>query len=530
MEKEKILIVGGGIAGLSAGIHALNAGFDAVIFEKNANVGGCCSAWERHGYTIDNCIHWMAGTKKGTPYYHIWRTVGALSDDVELISRESFYHSEYNGERATLWRDLNRTERELCTISPQDKKEIHRFIEYTRLCETLFSTENDGMLMNSVRSYASLLPRIGALRTVIKYFKLNLKQLSEKFRHPLLQRLIADFSVKEYEAYWLILSYSLFTSGNGDIPKGGSFALAERMKETFLALGGELHLCSPVKKIIVSSSTVPLNEAIILKKGEWELELPPHAEAVLTERGEEIHGDYVICALHHVYTRLLGENPKLGVFKKTVHKIGRHPTYSSFQVAFAADDTMPDVDDTLTFECKPFRTGATVFRRLCVKNYRAYGEHIAPPGKTVIQCSIPQRQNDLRFWEKMAKDKEEYRKNKAETAEIIRMRIEKRFPQYRGKLTVLDTWTPISYIRRNNNHAGAYMRHITTVISKSAMLPLEVHGVENLYLAGHQMRYPGGIPTAALSGKQAVERIQKTKELLHAFDTDILLGKPKKKK
>ena len=34
--KKKIIIIGGGIAGLSAGIYALKAGYDAEIYEKNA--------------------------------------------------------------------------------------------------------------------------------------------------------------------------------------------------------------------------------------------------------------------------------------------------------------------------------------------------------------------------------------------------------------------------------------------------------------------------------------------------------------
>ena len=36
--KKKIIIIGGGIAGLSAGIYALKAGYDAEIYEKNAKV------------------------------------------------------------------------------------------------------------------------------------------------------------------------------------------------------------------------------------------------------------------------------------------------------------------------------------------------------------------------------------------------------------------------------------------------------------------------------------------------------------
>ena len=60
--KEKVIIVGGGIAGLSAGIYALKAGFEAEVYEKNAIPGGECMGWNRKGYHIDNCIHWLTGT------------------------------------------------------------------------------------------------------------------------------------------------------------------------------------------------------------------------------------------------------------------------------------------------------------------------------------------------------------------------------------------------------------------------------------------------------------------------------------
>ena len=57
--KKKIIIIGGGIAGLSAGIYALKAGYDAEIYEKNAKV-------------------------------------------------DSFYTSTYDGQSVTLWNDLSR--------------------------------------------------------------------------------------------------------------------------------------------------------------------------------------------------------------------------------------------------------------------------------------------------------------------------------------------------------------------------------------------------------------------------------------
>ena len=51
---SKIIIIGGGIAGLSAGIYARKAGFETTIYEKNGVPGGNCSGWNRNGYHIDN--------------------------------------------------------------------------------------------------------------------------------------------------------------------------------------------------------------------------------------------------------------------------------------------------------------------------------------------------------------------------------------------------------------------------------------------------------------------------------------------
>lgn len=39
---EKVIVIGGGIAGLSAGIYALLAGFQVEIYEKNRIPGGEC--------------------------------------------------------------------------------------------------------------------------------------------------------------------------------------------------------------------------------------------------------------------------------------------------------------------------------------------------------------------------------------------------------------------------------------------------------------------------------------------------------
>ncbi len=100
--KKKIVIIGGGIGGLSAGIYALRAGYDAAIYEKNHVAGGECMGWDRKGCHIDNCIHWLTGTDSNTSVWQVWNTMGAIDENTPYADTNKFYSSCLNGQEATL--------------------------------------------------------------------------------------------------------------------------------------------------------------------------------------------------------------------------------------------------------------------------------------------------------------------------------------------------------------------------------------------------------------------------------------------
>jgi phytoene dehydrogenase-like protein len=76
MKKKKVIIIGAGIAGLSAASYLQRSGYQAEIFEAHSLPGGVCTSWKRGDYTFDYCVHWLLGTKKGTGphflYYLGW--------------------------------------------------------------------------------------------------------------------------------------------------------------------------------------------------------------------------------------------------------------------------------------------------------------------------------------------------------------------------------------------------------------------------------------------------------------------------
>ena len=80
VQLAKIIIIGAGVSGLSAGIYAQMHGHNATIYERHFKAGGNLTGWDRCGYHIDNCIHWLTGTNPVTKLYKTWESLGALGD------------------------------------------------------------------------------------------------------------------------------------------------------------------------------------------------------------------------------------------------------------------------------------------------------------------------------------------------------------------------------------------------------------------------------------------------------------------
>ena len=91
----KIVIVGGGVSGLSAGIYARKEGYDVTVLEKHAVAGGNLTGWQRNGFTIDNCIHWLTGTNPASSLYRTWKELGILPEREKLVYREELFTCFY---------------------------------------------------------------------------------------------------------------------------------------------------------------------------------------------------------------------------------------------------------------------------------------------------------------------------------------------------------------------------------------------------------------------------------------------------
>jgi phytoene desaturase len=392
---KQVVIIGGGIAGLSAGIFAQKNGFQSTILEKHHTLGGECTGWDRQGYHIDGCIHWLVGTKADTPIRDLWDTVGAL-EDVEIYDPESFMAVEHEGVTVHFYRDLNRLKSSWLDISPEDRESIEELCADIQKLHTFsLPTEKPMDLMNLMEKIRYILSMKDIGTVMQKYDKISVQELAQKFRHPALREAIASFMPEgDYSASSVIFPLGTFTGGQSSIPMGGSKALSLRMKERYRSLGGTVLASCEVVDVEIEDKTV---------------------RRVTCRNGKSFEADYFIaaCDAHVLYERLLKGRYPDREFEKRYADPEVYPLASNLYVGIGYAGSMDDTPRTLKFPVNSLeiRQNGKPTEHLQMTHY-AYEPDFAPEGHTAITFAINQFQPELAEWEALAKDSEAYAREK----------------------------------------------------------------------------------------------------------------------
>lgn len=485
---KKVAIIGGGVSGMTAGILLQKSGFNTEIFEKHTVPGGQCTGWMRDGYMIDNCVHWLTGSKPGTSLYDLWVETGVL--ETEVYEKDRFYSATFDGEVLTLWRDKEKTREELLKLSSEDEYEINKMMDYVTMSECMTVPVDKPMDAMNIIDYIKLGMNMKNMRKVMKeYGNITIEEFADRFQHPLIRYAIKGYMPNNYLAYSFIVSYATVTGGNGDIPVGGSLAMAQRMADKYGENGGKLHLGTPVSKVMING-----------KK----------SDGILLEDGTKVDADYIICScdINHTFHKLLPEKYMPKALRKQFEDRKNYPVNSGFQVAFGVEGKFSDIVATTIFVCEEIKVGEQIVGEMSVMSY-SYEPSFAPEGCTVLQTNFIQDENDYEYWKKLYNDKDIYNTKKREIANEALKRLVVAFPTLNDRVKILDVWTPVTYNRYCNSYKGAYMSFVETKNSKKIIVPGIIKGLDNVFLAGQWLMSPGGLPVAAATGKYAAWRIEK---------------------
>ena len=104
---KSIIIIGAGIAGLSAGCYGQMNGYRTQIFEMHNIPGGLCTTWKRKGYKIDGCFEWWYRSNPGTGFYQMWEELGAVQGQSLVHLEESARVEGKGGKTLILYTDID---------------------------------------------------------------------------------------------------------------------------------------------------------------------------------------------------------------------------------------------------------------------------------------------------------------------------------------------------------------------------------------------------------------------------------------
>lgn len=483
---KKVVIIGGGVSGLSAGIYCQLNGFETEIYEMNNLPGGQCTAWDRKGYRFDYCLHWLVGTAFG-PFHSIWKTTGVLNDNVKVINQE--VHTKIVDEKEgefIIYSDITRWEKYLIDMAPEDTLAIRKMCSDMRKTSKLHPHTNPPELRGIKDYFSSLREMFPAIMLMIKYGK---KTCNEYFttlkisNKRLIYFLHSIFGDNDFSAFAFLMMLGWFHQKNAGYLLGGSLPFAVRMAEKFKSLGGKLNLVNKVEKVIVHGG---ITKGILLKDG------------------NEVDADYVISAADGyatIFKMLEGKYQSEQI--KTAYSTW--PLFTPIvQVSFGIDKEIKSSVASQTILSKGLRIGKTVLESgYSLMNY-SFDSTMAPKDKTVMVLRF---ESPWALWEDLTGDAYKTEKKRIEHDALTL--LEKQYPGVLAFVEVVDVATPKTSVRYTGVWKGAYEGFLPTAGNISKTIKMTLPGLANFYMCGQWLFPGGGLPPAAQSGRWVAQLICK---------------------
>jgi phytoene dehydrogenase-like protein len=484
---KKIIIIGGGMAGLSAGAYLQMNGFNTEIFEMNGVPGGVCTSWKRGEYTVDWCIHWLVGSGSSDSFYARWSELIDMAD-IEVVD-----HAEYavvedeTGNRFHIYTDLNRLEDEMMAISPVDFPKIREFIDTCKNLVHLEMPNEQSMevanLWFKMKWLWKMLPYFGVFG---KYSRISTVDYAQEFKNPLLRKAIANLFEPEIPILFCMMTLAWMHKKAAGYPIGGSMNFARRIADRFEALGGKIHYNCRVEKIGVENG---------------------RATGIQLADGATHPADYVVSAAdgHSTLFDMLGgkfTSPKFEEFYR------RGDTFPSLVfVALGIGRSFHATPHSYLFPLKSaFRIDPkTELKDLYIRTHN-FDPTLAPFGKTLVSTMIETR--NWEYWVDLQRnDPTRYQAEKQRIADTLINILEDKLGNVRDLVEMTDVTTPATIIGFTNNWKGSFEGWLLTPDTGFTQLPSTLPGLERFYMCGHWVAVGGGLPTAMMSGRNAAQLI-----------------------
>lgn len=474
MSTPKLVIIGGGLAGLSAGCYARASGLDVTVLEHNVALGGECTAWRRGPYLVDGCIHWLTGG----PFDDLYEELGIFPAVRRHVLEEfAAYRHARDGWQVSLRRDLEQTFEALQNLAPEDADELSRLVESAASFAANPPIRKPQELASVSDRLHELWQLHGELGDFVHFRKPVGVWARERLNSPRLRGLFLRLLPAESPALFLLFLLAYLARGWLSRPIGGTPQFRDALIDRYGALGGKA----------VTNSTV---EEVIETRGQ--------ACGVRLTDGTMLDADVVVstASVPETVFRLLAGRFGAAEWRSRMEKwrMFEPIVLASFGVA----DSLAGEPPTLLVDgIEPFKVGGRESDHLYLRLYNDDAA-FAPRGHTVVQAMVS---TDYDWW---AKRGTEYQRAKELAAATVLDRLDRYLPGIKENVRMTDVATPLTYWRHCRAWRGAFEGWLPGT-NALKHVPKELPGLKRFYMAGQWVEPGGGVPTAIMSGRHVVQ-------------------------
>jgi prolycopene isomerase len=475
-----VVVVGGGLGGLSAGASLARLGKHVLVVERQAGPGGYAHAFERNGYVFDPAVHYTSQGNEGE-LLDVYLKLLGVRDRLNLITSELEYGVEFPELRVANPVGIEPFIEENARHFPEDAGGIRKFFQ---LCVDVTRESQQATQRLSLKE---LDKAVTLLPLLFRYRMATVAEVIDEFvRDPRAKALCGAIwpymgpppSTGSFIIYAGLLMSTLET---GPVYCEGSFQkLADAFVSALEENGGELVLNRQVKRIALDEGRV--------------------TGAVL-DGGQEIQASTVVsnADAKQTFEQMVGVDQLPRPLLRQLERL--QPSLSAFML-FAA--TTVDVDAAqLPHEMFIYKhwdhdqTHQDILAGkpggLWITFPTTFDPNLAPEGEHLVILSSIAPYDVGMPW---AQAREHY-------VESMLGEIERLLPGFRERMTFMDTATPETMERYTLNHRGAIYGWEATPNQSTGKRLKQRSPVEGLYLAGHWTEPGAGSFRAIYSGMTA---------------------------
>ena len=480
---ENVVIVGAGLAGLSAALRLAGAGRSVTVIERESVPGGRSGLLQKDGYNFDTgpTVLTMPSLIEDA-----FNSVGEeMKDWLDLIPLRPLYRAFYHdGSQLDVYPDTKEMEAEIAkVIGPEEAIGYRNYVEFVT---KLYKYEiNDFIDRNIDSPFGLLTPNLARLIAIGGFRKLSPK-VSQFLKDPRTQKvysfqaMYAGVSPQQALAIYAVIAY--MDSVNGVFfPRGGMHAVPRA-----LAAAAEKH---GVKfKYSTTAATIEKSNG--------------RATAVITTDGERIPCDALILNpdLPVAWKELIGKEPwsikRLNYSPSCVTMlVGSKKSYDHIahhNIHFGA--SWDGVFDELINK-KILMTDPSILVTVPSLDDKS----LTPPGKESYYVLFPTPNLDADIDWKVTGPK--YRDQMVKTLE------QRGYTDFGDSIEVEHLTTPLDW-EAQGMERGAPFASAHTFFQTGPFRPRNLAaGFENIVFAGSGTQPGVGVPMVLISGRLAAERI-----------------------